>query len=43
MCKDMWLPKEVKKTKSLDWGTSKEKNARKNYVWKNKSSFINFI
>ena len=31
-----------KKCKSLEWGKSKEKIARKRYVRKNKSSWINF-
>ena len=34
--------KKPKKIKSLEWGTSKEKIARKRYVRKNKSSHINF-
>ena len=34
--------KKSKKSKSLEWGTSKEKIARKRYVRKNKSSHINF-
>ena len=38
----MWLPKEVKKEKIFRMGTSKEKIARKRYVGKIKSSYINF-
>ena len=34
--------KKSKKSKSLEWGTSKEKTARKRYVKKNKSSHIKF-
>ena len=42
MYKDVWLPKEVKITKSLKQGTSKEKIGRKRYVTKSKLLKINF-
>ena len=42
MWKDMWLPKEFKKGKFWEWGTSKENIARKRYITKNKLSHIHF-